>query len=137
MTGFFVFSGDSTYSHILCRTPWDAVLCPLALPPAPGYIKDTGKFPEGLQRQEVRTALGRVISLPFESSRYGRGQGGDHVPCPIKPSEGSFKITHLRSKTHTVRSLKDAGTCTSLTPEKSKWEESGASQRGLWQPSPE
>lgn len=46
----------------------------------------------------------------------------------MKLSKGASKEP-FRAKTHTVWSLKDAGTGTSVIPEKSKWGESGASQR--------
>lgn len=85
----------------------------LAHPPAPGYIKDSMTFIEGLQRQAVTTSLDRVTLLSFESPFLGRGQGGNSAHCHVKPSKGLRK-KHSGSKTHALQSLKDIGTWTSL-----------------------
>lgn len=107
------------------------MFCSLAQPPAPGYIRDTLTFTEGLQRLAV--ALDGVTSLPFESPFLE----GKKVILPVAMLRQvrGLQRNHLGSKT--LWSLKDAETRTSLIPEKSKWGESGASQRGLYQPSTE
>lgn len=60
----------------------------LAHPPAPGYIKDTMTFIEGLQMQGVTIALDRVTLLSSESPFLGRGQGGNPAHRHVKPSKG-------------------------------------------------